>query len=528
MAVLDNGGLTSIFRIFARDGLLKAFLTVATSVLSLVVTFLFLLASLSARTIVRPLFFVFFAFFVGVEFSVHRAFGAFSTPHLAEVAFWAADWRIIRDAGEMYFNFASLVPITIFGFVLVLTRPRDVYSRRASAMLLIASTLLFPATTYFSSNTYPTVSLSAGIRTLYSFPTIWVVGTRRLDPKNSYYFADREQVDLGTPNAANNNVVLIIDESVRGDYLSINGHPVRTTPTLERILGAGEMRNWGISASGTTCSVTSNNLMLTGLTKLPDISFEVFRRPTVFQFAYAMNYKTFLIDAQASSVWLGKPADFSYVDEWVRVFDLIEPTAEMFEADAAAAAKIDQIVRSSTGNFIWVNKFGVHRPYSASHPDSSGVPASDQERLLNSSATPRAVVQAAYEKSIAYNSESFFATLFSAGPAPATYYVYTSDHGQAFGEGYAAASHCVPVVEAANVPLLLIAERELLPAADTDYRATHGNIFPTLLDLFGVPDDKRTAGYGLSLLRARREDSVRRHFFSGDLHLDEGLHPFDP
>jgi hypothetical protein len=52
---------------------------------------------------------------------------------------------------------------------------------------------------------------------------------------------------------------------------------------------------------------------------------------------------------------------------------------------------------------------------------------------------------------------------------------------------------------------------------DVSYRASHHNLFATLLDLMGTPDDVRPAGYGRSLLRARASDEDRRVVFGGNL-----------
>ena len=65
--------------------------------------------------------------------------------------------------------------------------------------------------------------------------------------------------------------MLIIDESIRPDHLSLNGYKRATTPYLEELARQpGLVHNWGAAASGATCSQLSNALMITGVTPQPE------------------------------------------------------------------------------------------------------------------------------------------------------------------------------------------------------------------------------------------------------------------
>lgn len=65
----------------------------------------------------------------------------------------------------------------------------------------------------------------------------------------------------------------------------------------------------------------------------------------------------------------------------------------------------------------------------------------------------------------------------------------------------------------ASAPLLLITKA---PASvDTNFRASHANIFPTLLDLMGYPASERRYPYARSLLKASASQSRARYFFVG-------------
>ena len=62
---------------------------------------------------------------------------------------------------------------------------------------------------------------------------------------------------------------------------------------------------------------------------------------------------------------------------------------------------------------------------------------------------------------------------------------------------------------------------------DTKYRASHQNLFPTLLDLMGVPAASRVIQYERSLLVATEEDSQPRSFFGVDLGTTHSRINFD-
>jgi len=131
-----------------------------------------------------------------------------------------------------------------------------------------------------------------------------------------------------------------------------------------------------------------------------------------------------------------------------------------------------------------------------------------------------------YDEAITYNLESFFSTLFKDGVTANTIYLYTSDHGQTLRENGSITSHCAETKPEANVPLLMIAQKANLPIVDTGYRASHNNIFATLLDLMQYPEAERKFAYSTSLLKTQAADSKPRVYYSDELqHARQ--HPFD-
>ena len=69
-----------------------------------------------------------------------------------------------------------------------------------------------------------------------------------------------------------NNIVLILDESIRGDYLSVNTPETNTTPLLENYLRnyPANLFNYGLMISSATYTYPSRFMLLTGLQELPD------------------------------------------------------------------------------------------------------------------------------------------------------------------------------------------------------------------------------------------------------------------
>ncbi len=79
------------------------------------------------------------------------------------------------------------------------------------------------------------------------------------------------------------------------------------------------------------------------------------------------------------------------------------------------------------------------------------------------------------------------------------------------------------------VPLFMIASPDRMPAIDTGFKASHSNLFATLLDLMNYPQNKRKYDYSISLLKARESDSRKRFYYAGDLNdpVKGNSYPYD-
>ena len=109
--------------------------------------------------------------------------------------------------------------------------------------------------------------------------------------------------------------------------------------------------------------------------------------------------------------------------------------------------------------------------------------------------------------------------------------VYTSDHGQTLSEHGERHTHCGTSSDTApteaNVPIVLISRAVI--SVDRDYRASHANLFATLLDLMNFPKGDRRYRYATSLFDAKASDSAPRFFWVGDFsnRAFNGRVPFD-
>jgi len=123
----------------------------------------------------------------------------------------------------------------------------------------------------------------------------------------------------------------------------------------------------------------------------------------------------------------------------------------------------------------------------------------------------------AYRNTIEWNVGGFFDRLFAGGIGAATI-LYTSDHGQDLNEHArpGSATHCSsePTPVQGAVPMLVIAGDG---AGGTDWnaaaranrdRASHFQLFPTLLALMGYPAGEVAATYGPGL-NGKLADEVR-------------------
>lgn len=288
------------------------------------------------------------------------------------------------------------------------------------------------------------------------------------------------------------HIVLIVDESISGDFIDLNVPvPRGTTPFLTR--QAGSVINFGLALSGSNCSNASNALLRLGANpeRLGTGEPGILANPSIWKYAQNAGFETNYVEAQYIT---GKNLNFMNPGELelIQHIETYDARTKNSQLDIQLAGQLAGILSRPEPQFVYVNKWGAHFPYHRSYPETETVfsPAlgayeaiSDREMLVNS-----------YKNAVRWSVDHFFETLLPEIDLSESVLIYTSDHGQNLMDDGEPVTHCrklgVTLAEAV-VPLLVWTGDDELhhsfeQAAMLNYgRASHFEIFPTLLELFG-------------------------------------------
>lgn len=456
-----------------------------------------------------------FGLVVALEYGYVNATGGFLNAHDIRVAL--ADSINRGPMIQLHWSRLALVPAGVYAVLLALGGPPRAqgHVRRLAAALGLALTLhsTYAAAIYIRGDedeglreelAPPSLSPQAFLRS-----TTMLVWNRTSRWYFQAQYGGREPVSLNTDIAPTRHVVLVVDESIRGDHLSVNGYARSTTPWLDEMARAGKVANWGVASSATWTSNDSVLCMLTGVTSLPDRARRTLTAPTLFQFARAMGYRTHLFDGGARQLRFGFDFDdLRAIDDW--------STRDRFgndtETDFRIAREVARLLESPHGQFIVVLKRGNHVPYEGNYPATHSTWLPDDRHWQPSDPEDISFVNT-YDNAIRYNVDTFLQLLLGGRSDPdRTVLVYTSDHGQLLTDARAPGLARRLTWGEVAVPLLMMGA---VPPVDTGYRASHANVTATILDLLLVPDAARPDGYARSLLRARASNHDPRLVFSG-------------
>ena len=323
------------------------------------------------------------------------------------------------------------------------------------------------------------------------------------------------------------HVVLIVDESISGHWLGVNGAPVDTTPWLaSRPAG---VFNYGIASAISNLSSSSNIILQTGLPAdaLPDHEFRALRGPNLFAYFARAGYYTALVDAQTYSDAppnLMTGFDLRRIDSVERLRET-EAGVPEYAIDFTALPRIAALIGSHPRTFTYLIKTGAHLPY------DDKAPPGQQPFSVAGDAGPRRI-RHVYWNAIRWTTDHFLeelsATLAATGRDVLV--VYTSDHGQWLADESTAdrkisphATVVDPPDEQASVPLLLLgfgpktrpALAQRFSTQLVDAASAH-EIFPTLLQAAGYVALDTDARYGPSLFEPGAPRPPRT-FVSGNI-----------
>jgi len=313
--------------------------------------------------------------------------------------------------------------------------------------------------------------------------TVWLL-SRNADPSKA-------DVDIPrSKKAASLHIVLVVDESVRGDFVDLSG-VAGTTPFLAS--RADGIIDFGLSVSGNNCSNGSNAILRYGANPalIGNRNEKLLSHPSIWKYADAAGFDTTFMDGQGiaeNSYGYMNAEELALIDTVISV----PPEIDTQRSDFYLAEKLGTVLESNRPQFVLVNKRGVHFSYHSNYPEEAEVfkpslkgarNADDRVSLLNS-----------YRNAVKWNVDGFFEHLLTSKGLDNTVLIYTSDHGQNLMDDPTPVTHCrrlSPILEEALVPLLVITQIPALhdafqEAAARNLNRTSGfQVFPTILELMG-------------------------------------------
>ncbi|MCP5059199.1 MAG: sulfatase-like hydrolase/transferase [bacterium] len=349
------------------------------------------------------------------------------------------------------------------------------------------------------------------------------------------YYGRRDEPNLETkePPVAS-HLVLVMDESISGHWLGINGGHPETTPWL----GGPDSRvfNFGIASAISNLSSSTNLLLQAGLSAdaLPDTELRSLRDANLFAYMSGAGFRTALFDAQSYS---SRPPNFMTqfdlegIDTHRQVRE-VHPELPEHALDAVTIEWTVEQIESAERSFTYVLKNGAHLPYSDKF--------SPQIAVFHAApgAGDLARTRTAYRNAIAWSTDRYLMELSQALEklGREVLVVYTADHGQSLGSTNSPnarrftphATSVDPPSSQAAIPLLMLAFGESTRAQVRDLfvpelldQTSQFEIFPTMLELAGYTRADATAGRAPSLFDAGTPRGDR-FFVSGNIFSREG------
>ncbi|MGL6247113.1 sulfatase-like hydrolase/transferase [Pseudomonas sp.] len=347
----------------------------------------------------------------------------------------------------------------------------------------------------------------------------------------------RESVSLARNDSSpGHDIVLIIDESISGNYLDINA-PFGVHSNLKEPRPGVAIFNYGYAASIANCSADTNITLRYGGTRADYMRINS-TMPSIWQYAKKAGLRTVYIDAQRTGGNLQNlmnEAEKKDIDEFVQ-FD----QTSVRDRDMAAAAKLIELLNDGKPELVVINKVGAHFPVHDKYPDAfmayrPTLPRGQFVEIadtgtrdgFNGQPDDWVLYRNAYKNTLLWNVGEFFSRVFAQADMSNALLIYTSDHGQDLHErgNPGLNTHCGgdPVEEEGLVPLVVIQGDQLRSldwqkalSANKD-RSSHYNIFPTLLQLMGYDLAGIESVYGKPLSVPTADDFTFNYRFNARL-----------
>jgi lipid A ethanolaminephosphotransferase len=322
------------------------------------------------------------------------------------------------------------------------------------------------------------------------------------------YFGENQRMEIPDKaliksNKQQPNIVLIVDESMRGDYLDLNNSRLKLLPALDS--HKDRYINFGLASSGGNMSAESNQILRYGAN--PENFMETFKgNPYIWNYAHKAGYTTVLLEGQASEGFLNDrltKKECAGIDKFIYI-----KGENSFEKDQEIAILIKKFLAEKDNKkpyFIYAIKSGMHFPYDVLVPQG--------ERIYQTSARGFEVISRddmikSYCNAIHYVNNRFFEELDTNIDLSTSIIFYTSDHGQNLLDNGRRITHgskenvicyegLVPLLVATDIPEY---RSSFLSAATLNKnKASHFNIFPTILSIWNYDHAYINKNHGKTL-----------------------------
>lgn len=319
------------------------------------------------------------------------------------------------------------------------------------------------------------------------------------------------------------NIVVVMDESIRGDLLDINAEGGAPTG----LKGRQDAINFGVMSSIANCSHETNMAFRYGIGRR-DYLRQLASNPSMWSYAKRAGYDTFYFDGQRTGGELQNgmdPRERSEIDHFVQ----LPADVRAQDRDWKIAAAIRGALGPGAGSkpiFAYVNKAGAHFPYEGKYPPERAwfTPVLAHEYFGNE-ADPRHALKSFTESQDAtdrqtherfknswmnaagWNASRFFEVLLDGLDLSETVILYMADHGQDLHQdgrpGYA--THCTSGdahPDEGRVPLVILTTHpetasRLSAAAGRNFgRVSQFSVFPSMLRWMGYSPDAIAAEPG--------------------------------
>lgn len=412
---------------------------------------------------------------MGIEWAMFRSFGQFvETSDF--IAMWTSPHVVFRAAGGGADALGAL-SVFVLATACAWLLPREVqplrFWRATIAGALLAATLGVGASYWRASPSleHSQPAFCCALVGLMRRATVRERGARRV------------KVPAAPPAASSEalpNIVLIIGESLAASHLTLYGYERNTTPRLQALHDRGEivvLRDAVVMGPHTRTSVP---YIMTGLAG-PDPGGRVFGSPNVMEYAKARGYHTAFVSAQEES-WgdldaiLREGADsFRTGIHFAPQVDVLKGCDDLIVLERGVLPALRTLPEPF---FLVVHMDGSHVPYGHHSPPSHKVFPEDGVNSM-----------AAYDNTIRVTDEYVARVLEALRQRdPHGWMFFTSDHGQALGEG-GAFYHRGYQSNVVRDPLLVFppdADARARWTALEDAQVSACDLAPTILHLMGT------------------------------------------